>query len=127
MKLAHTALWTRDLESAAAFWSQYFGAAVGETYHSKRRPGFVSRMVDLPGCEVRIELMTGPWIVDAQSTDSVGWDHISVSLGSVAAVDELAARCEAAGRLEMGPRTTGDGYYEAVISMPDDTRIEITS
>jgi lactoylglutathione lyase len=41
-------------------------------------------------------------------------------------VDELAARCDADGLLVSAPRTTGDGYYEAVIAMPDGTRIEIT-
>ena len=39
MRIAHTALWTRDLDAAAAFWQRYFGAEVGEAYHSKRREG----------------------------------------------------------------------------------------
>lgn len=126
MRLAHVGVWTRDLDAAADFWRRLFGASVGEPYHSRRRPGFVSRFVDLPGGGARIELMTGPWVADP-ATDGLGWDHVAVSLGSASAVDELAARCSAEGSLLSGPRATGDGYYEAVIAMPGGTRVEITS
>jgi lactoylglutathione lyase len=127
MQLAHAAIWTRDLAEATAFWQQYFAASIGAPYHSKRRPGFVSRFVTLPGTETRIELMSGPWIAPRTAVDRVGWDHIAIALGDPAAVDTLAARCEADGLLVSAPRTTGDGFYEAVIAMPDGTRIEITA
>ena len=127
MKLAHVALWTRDLDAAATFWKTYFNAVVGEEYHSKRRAGFVSRFVSLPGAEAQIELMTGPWIEEWWYGEGGGWDHIAVSLDDAAAVDNLSARCKADGILISGPRTTGDGFYEAVIAMPDGTRVEITS
>jgi len=126
MHLAHVALWTTDVVAAAAFWRDYFGATVGEPYHSTRRVGFVSRFITLPG-DGCIELMTGPWIAVAGSDDRIGWDHIALSLGSAAAVDALAARCAADGVLVSAPRTTGDGFYEAVLAMPDGTRVEITA
>lgn len=126
MHLAHIALWTRDLDSAAAFWQRYFHAQVGNTYHSARRPGFCSRFVSLPGDGVRIELMSGPWVGDPVQ-DAAGWDHLAIAVGSPQMVDELAVRCDAEGLLVSAPRTTGDGYYEAVIAMPDGTRIEITA
>ena len=44
-----------------------------------------------------------------------------------APVDAMAARCQGKGCLVSAPRTTGDGFYEAVIAMPDGTRIEITA
>ena len=125
MRIGHVALWTRDLESAAAFWTRYFGATVGEPYRSQRRPGFISRFVTLPGGG-KFELMTGPWIADPSSGERVGWDHVAISLGDAAAVDALAARCESDGCLVSPPRKTGDGFYEAVVAMPDGTRIEIT-
>ena len=127
MNLAHVALWTRDLDGAAAFWEKYFDATVGEEYHSKRRVGFVSRFVGLPGSNAQIELMTGPWIEKSEYSEMMGWDHIAVSLGDAAAVDALALRCKEDGVLISGPRMTGDGFYEAVIAMPDGTRVEITS
>ncbi len=126
MRIAHSALWTKDLDAAASFWERYFGATVGGPYRSKRREGFVSRFVHLPGGADEIELMTGPWIEDAPKQEHVGWDHIAVSLGSREAVDELARRCSKDGCLASGPRMTGDGFYEAVILMPDGTLVEIT-
>jgi len=126
MRIAHIALWTPDIEKAAAFWRIYFGAAAGEPYRSQRRPGFVSRFVSLPGSGDQIELMTGPWLPSNPPHERIGWDHIAVSLGSKAAVDALAERCKADGCLKSAPRTTGDGFYEAVITMPDETPIEIT-
>jgi lactoylglutathione lyase len=127
MRFAHVAIWTSDLDQAAAFWQTYFGAVVGEPYHSKRRPGFVSRFVTLPDTDARIELMSGPWVAARSAAECVGWDHIAIALGDADAVDDLAARCAADGLLVSAPRTTGDGFYEAVIAMPDGTRVEITS
>lgn len=124
--LAHVALWTRDLDAAATFWREVFGAQVGDAYRSARRVGFVSRFVTL-GDGGQIELMTGPWVGDAAQGEIVGWDHIAVSLGSKDEVDRLAARCAQEGRLVSAPRMTGDGFYEAVIAAPDGTRIEITA
>jgi lactoylglutathione lyase len=126
VKLAHIALWTRDLDRAAAFWQCLFGATVGEPYRSQRRPGFVSRFAVLPG-GVQIELMTGPWIEAVPDAECPGWDHLALALGSAAAVDAMAARCREDGCLVSGPRTTGDGFYEAVLATPDGTRIEVTA
>lgn len=126
MRIAHSALWTRDLDAAAYFWESYFGATVGEPYHSRRREGFVSRFVQLADGPDQIELMTGPWLRGRLDNEHVGWDHIAVSLGSRDAVDALAARCGRDGCLASGPRLTGDGFYEAVILMPDGTPVEIT-
>ncbi|SMC25383.1 lactoylglutathione lyase [Andreprevotia lacus DSM 23236] len=127
MHFAHIALWTRDLDGAAAFWQHYFNASVGAPYHSQRRPGFVSRFVTLPGGQAQIELMTGPWLDDAAPGEHTGWDHLAIALDDAAAVDTLAARCNHDGLLLSAPRTTGDGFYEAVIATPDGCRIEITA
>lgn len=125
MKLAHCALWTRDLDAAAAFWERYFGATVGDVYESRRRAGFRSRFVRLrEGGD--IELMTGPWVEARAGGETSGWDHVAVSMESREAVDALALRCAADGCLVSGPRMTGDGFYEAVIRMPDGTPVEIT-
>ena len=127
MKLAHVALWTRDLNSAAQFWRRYFGVEVGPVYHSARRPGFTSCFMQLPSEPVQIELMSAPWLADKVADECLGWDHIAISLGSEDAVDTLAKQCRSDGILQSGPRRTGDGYYEAVIVAPDGTRVEITS
>jgi lactoylglutathione lyase len=126
MKVAHVALWTRDLDESAEFWRRYFGGDIGLPYHSQRRPGFTSRFVKLAG-DAQIELMTGSWIASGGQGERAGWDHVALSLGSERAVDELAELCRQDGILLSAPRLTGDGFYEAVIAAPDGTRIEITS
>ncbi|MFK0162359.1 VOC family protein [Rhizobium sp. NPDC090279] len=126
MRIAHTALWTPDLDAAADFWKTYFGAVVGEPYKSQRRPGFVSRFVSLPESGDRIELMSGPWLSRDPHCERIGWDHIAISLGSETSVDALAERCKEDGCLKSAPRMTGDGFYEAVVTMPDGTPVEIT-
>ena len=127
MKLAHVALWTRDLGAAASFWRDHFGASVGDLYRSRRREGFVSRFVTLPGDGTQIELMSGPFVADPARPDGIGWAHVAFSLGSAEAVDATAARFEQLVLLVSAPRMTGDGFYEAVIRTPDGTPIEITA
>jgi lactoylglutathione lyase len=127
MKIAHVALWTPNLDEAADFLVRYFDASVGELYESRRRQGFMSRFVRLQDSSCEIELMTGPWIEGSHTGEATGWHHIAISLDSREAVDTLAERCRIDGCLESGPRMTGDGYYEAVVKMPDGTPIEITA
>ena len=68
--------------------------------------------------------MEGPWVTPHPG-EAAGWAHIALSVGSVATVDRIADRFEADGLLASAPRRTGDGYYEAVVRMPDGTLIEI--
>ena len=127
MKIAHVALWCRDLERAVGFWETYFGAVAGPLYASARRPGFVSRFVRLAeGAE--LELMSAPWLDDPApaGAERAGWAHVAISLGSEAAVDALSARLSADGFLLAAPRHTGDGFYEAVAIDPEGNLIEIT-
>ena len=121
----HVALWVSDLDQAAEFWASCFGAEVGEPYQSRRRPGFVSRFAVLPGGP-RVEIMAAPWISGCDADERQGWDHVALSLGSRAAVDSFATRCEQMGVLAAKPRETGDGFYEAVVRAPDGSIIEIT-
>jgi lactoylglutathione lyase len=127
MRLAHMALWTRDITRSADFWQRYFNAEVGPLYRSARRPGFTSCFVRLPLDQLQIELMSAPWVDEKSADECLGWDHIAISLGKAEAVDTLAERCRTDGILLSGPRLTGDGFYEAVIVAPDGTRVEITS
>lgn len=126
MSIAHVAFWTSDLEQASAFYRDVFSAEIGPEYRSVRTPGFVSRFVRFTAGPA-IELMSLPHLApSASSNPRVGWGHIAISLGSEHAVEETAKQMEARGMLCSGPRWTGDGYFEAVISDPDGNLIEIT-
>lgn len=127
MKLAHVALWCRDLDRVTAFWVDHLGALAGERYASTRRPGFVSRFLHLDE-GATLELMSIPGLerVAAEAVEQPGWAHVAVALGSRAAVDALAERMSRLGLLASPPRLTGDGFYEAVIRDPEGNLVEIT-
>ncbi|WP_414163570.1 VOC family protein [Superficieibacter sp. BNK-5] len=125
MKIAHIALWTQDLERQACFWVEFFGGDINEKYCSKTNHGFESYFVTINNA-IAIELMTKPGLTQVTADNNgTGWVHLAISLGSQQAVDAMASRAEAQGILVSKPRTTGDGYYEAVISDPDGNLIEI--
>lgn len=126
IRLAHVALWTRDIDRLCAFWAQTFGASVGPLYQSRNRPGYQSRFLRFTsGAEV--EVMAGPWVGGPPAHEGQGYAHVALSLGSKAAVDDLAGRMRQQGSLHAAPRHTGDGFYEAVLRDPDGNLIEITA
>jgi lactoylglutathione lyase len=124
-RIAHVACWVTELDAAAFWWVATFGADVGDTYVSRNRPGFRSRLVRL-GDGLALELMAGPWVGQPQTNEHVGWSHVAIGVGSVAEVDRIAATQGALGCLQSGPRWTGDGAYEAVLRGPNGMLIEIT-
>ena len=127
MKIAHMALWTQDLEQQARFWDSYFDGKINEKYCSKTNPGFESYFVKI-GEDIAIELMTKPGLVGQQPDNNrCGWVHLAISVGGNENVDAIAMQAQEQGILVSGPRTTGDGYYEAVIKDPDGNLIEIVA
>ncbi|BCP54862.1 lactoylglutathione lyase [Kaistia sp. 32K] len=122
--LHHIAVWVSDLDAAADFWERHFNAIVGPRYDSKRQPGFASRFAYF-GQSFRIELMARPGL-EPGPDHHLGWTHVALSMGATGAVDAAAERFAALGLLLEGPRRTGDGHYEAVVSGPDGVRIELT-
>ncbi|MGI3449947.1 glyoxalase/bleomycin resistance/extradiol dioxygenase family protein [Citrobacter freundii] len=127
MKVAHMALWTLDLEQQVQFWVTFFGARINEKYRSKTNPGFESYFVSI-GEDIAIELMTKPGLTEhTPDNNTSGWVHLAISVGGSENVDAMAMRAKEKGILVSGPRTTGDGYYEAVIRDPDGNLIEIVA
>jgi lactoylglutathione lyase len=114
-RIEHVALWTNDLEGLREWYEHRLGARAGERYENAAI-GFASYFLEF-GDGARLELMHMPGEEPGLRA------HVAFSLGSREAVDELAA---AIGAVD-GPRTTGDGYYEAVVLDPDGNRIELTA
>ncbi|MCW2964670.1 MAG: hypothetical protein JWO17_1922 [Actinomycetia bacterium] len=113
--LEHVALWTNDLEGLRWWYERWLGARAGERYVNEGT-GFSSYFLEFDG-GARLELMHKP------GQKAGLWAHVAFSLGSREAVDGLAAELGAVD----GPRTTGDGYYEAVVLDPDGNRVELTA
>lgn len=127
MKIDHIALYTNDLERARAFYEHYFAATANDRYHNVKT-GLQTYFLRFPGSDTRLELMTRPQLTDSsERVLRTGFIHLAFSVGSREAVDRLTETLVAAGYPCLsGPRTTGDGYYESVVTDPDGNLLEIT-
>jgi lactoylglutathione lyase len=124
--LHHVALWVADLEGARAFYVDALGGRSGPGYLNERT-GFRSYFIAF-GEGARIELMSRAGIAPAdRGVSAMGYAHVSLSVGSRAAVDAMTDALEALGVVVASrPRQTGDGYYESVVLDPEGNRIELT-
>lgn len=126
LRIEHVALYTADLEAARDFFVRYFHATAGPLYHNPTKQ-FRSYFLTFPGGGARLELMTRPALLPPASAESIGYAHIALSVGSPAEVDTLTERLRRDGyEVLNGPRVTGDGYYESVVTAVDGLKIEIT-
>lgn len=127
MKIEHIAIWTKDLEKMREFYLQFFDLISNEKYHNPKK-NFSSYFLSFP-TGARIELMFKPEIVEIikAAEFNAGLTHFAISVGSKEKVEELTNLIRQNGHQIVGePRTTGDGYYESVISDPEGNLIEIT-
>ncbi|MHC9533306.1 VOC family protein [Dellaglioa sp. L3N] len=124
MKIEHIGLWVKNLEGMRDFYVTHFQATFGERYDNVTK-GFSSYFMRFPDGQERLEIMTRMDITK-QYPAGFGYAHLAFSVGSHAMVDQLVADLKTAGvNVISGPRTTGDGYYEAVILDPEGNQIEI--
>lgn len=125
MKIAHVAIWTRDLEAMKDFYCTFFQGMANEKYVNEKK-GFESYFLRLDG-ETSIELMRRVDMNGVPQAGVTGYAHIAFDAGSKEAVDKMTARLAASGLTHRdGPRTTGDGYYESVFLDLEGNMIEIT-
>jgi lactoylglutathione lyase len=129
IKIDHLAIWCGDLEKLKDFYINYFSATAGEKYFNPVKKFESYFLTFSEGC--RLELMRKPDIPDSKN-DIIrqfrGLIHFAITLGSKEAVDALTNTLRGDGYTIVGePRTTGDGYYEAVVLDPEGNRVEITA
>ncbi|GEQ48632.1 VOC family protein [Tetragenococcus koreensis] len=125
MKLEHIAIWVKDIEKMKAFYEKYFNVSSTDLYHNKKT-GFSSYFLTFEEGS-RIELTTKQHLSN-RIAESLGYAHIAIAVGGKTAVDTFAEKFVQDGfPLLNGPRTTGDGYYEAVIQDPEGNLIELTT
>ncbi|GHV11021.1 glyoxalase [Fibrobacterales bacterium] len=129
MKIEHIAIWVNDLEVMRQFYITYFNAVSNAKYYNPNK-NYSSYFLSFEEGNTRIELMQKPNVEDtAQKRGfSKGLAHISISVGSKTAVNELTEQLRTDNyTIESEPRTTGDGYYESVVLDPEGNLIEITA
>ncbi|AKR10221.1 VOC family protein [Bacillus thuringiensis] len=125
MKIEHVAIWVNDLERMRDFYKQYFGGEENSLYHNPKKQ-FESYFITFEG-GARLELMKQVGIDEKVQTKTIGYAHIAFSVDSKEKVNELTNTLREAGYPVLNrPRTTGDGYYESVVSDPEGNQIEIT-
>ena len=126
VSINHVAVYAHDLEAVRDFYVRYFGATSNDQYHNPTT-GLRTYFLSFDG-GARLEVMSRPGIDADPAAGQVGWAHTAFSVGSADAVDALAQRLTADGyRVVNGPRTTGDGYYEAVVLDPEGNQVEVTA
>lgn len=127
MNLEHVALYVEDLEAMKAFYVRHFGATANSKYHNPRT-GLQTYFLSFEG-GARLEIMQHPGMTPKASGEHfLGYTHISFKLSSMEKVDQLTREMQESGcPLLNGPRTTGDGYYESVLSDPEGNLIELVA
>ena len=127
MKLEHIALYVNDLETMKDFYVSYFKATANEKYHNQLT-GLQTYFLSFDE-GARLEIMQRPGMSPkATGEHPLGYVHISFKLGTPEKVDQLSKTLQESGcPLLNGPRTTGDGYYESVLSDPEGNLIELVA
>lgn len=128
MIIEHLAIWCTDIELMKHFYTRWFNAIAGTKYFNPAK-NFSSYFLSFEKGP-RLELMQMPGIPDNQNDflkQYKGLIHFAVSVGSAEEVNRLTEAMRSAGIKILGePRFTGDGYYESVVTDPENNRIEIT-
>ena len=125
MKIEHIAIWVKDLEKMKDFYLHFFDMESNEKYFNPKKK-FSSYFLSFKD-GARIELMHNPDISEFMEQSHLGLTHFAISVGNKEKVDSLTEYLREKGYKIIGkPRTTGDGYYESIISDPEGNLIELT-
>ena len=125
MKIDHVAMYVNDLDAVKNFFVKYFNAVAGSKY-SNFRNDFSNYFLKFEDGS-RLEIMTRNSAVDADKVRyRTGFHHIAISVGDRKDVDDLLKKFDSDGVIVVsGARTTGDGYYAAVVVDPEGNEVEI--
>jgi lactoylglutathione lyase len=116
----HVAIFVDDLEKMKSFYTENFDSKAGKKYMNPKT-NFSSYFITFnSGC--KLELMYKP-----HSESKLGYEHISISVGSKFEVDSVTDQLKSKGYFcNSEPRVTGDRYYESTFLDPEGNKIEIT-
>lgn len=125
MYINHVAILVKDIEVMKEFYIKYFNVTCSELYHNKKTQ-FMSYFLEFES-GAKLELTHKKFYSDI-AFDNLGYTHLAITVGTKEDVDQFAEKFIQNGfPLLNGPRTTGDGYYEAVIQDPEGNLIELTT
>ena len=129
MKVDHIGVFVKDLKKIGDFYEKYFNGKVSQPAYHNPKKNFTSHFITFES-GAKIEIMHQPTIPELKQepeAQHTGYIHVAFSTGSKENVDKLVETLKKDGYTILdGPRTTGDGFYEAVALDPENNRIEIT-
>ena len=125
MRIDHVGMYVNDLEAEKDFFVKYFNAKAGSKY-SNFRNDFSNYFLSFADGS-RLEIMTRTSSADPKKDRyRTGYHHLAICVGDRKDVDDMMKKFDADGVIVVsGARTTGDGYYEAVVVDPEGNEIEI--
>lgn len=127
MKIDHIALWCDNIELMKDFYTKYFACRVGEIYSNPAKH-YSSYFLSFSSGGARVELMHRDDITEEPSQRGLvkGLAHMCLTVGSKYEVNALVEKLRADGHTIVSEcRTTGDGYYEAIVLDPEGNRVEV--
>ena len=129
MKVDHIGLYVKDLKKVGDFYNKYFNGTVSQPAYHNPKKNFTSHFITFES-GTKLEIMHQPNIPEVKAEPKkqhIGFIHIAFSVGSKENVDKLSERLKNDGYdIIDGPRTTGDGFYEACVLDPENNRVEFT-
>ena len=126
VKIAHIAIWTKDLEATREFYVRYFNGISNDKYINPTKK-FESYFISFESGPT-LELMRRESLADGfhDINELLGITHIAFTLGSKEAVISLTETLRTDGiRIVGEPRTSGDGYFESAVLDVEGNRIEL--
>ena len=129
MKVDHIGMYVKDLQKIANFYTKYFKGTLSQPAYYNPKKNFTSHFISFESGD-KLEIMHQPNIKEVKEqpkSQYIGFIHIAFSVGSKENVDKLAEQLKSDGYdIIDGPRTTGDGFYEACVLDPENNRVEFT-
>ena len=129
MKIDHIGIYVQDLKKVADFYTKYFKGTLSQPAYHNPKKNFTSHFISFES-GAKLEIMhqpTIPVVKKEPKEQYIGFIHVAFSVGSKENVDKLAAQLKEDGYdIIDGPRTTGDGFYEACVLDPENNRVEFT-
>ena len=124
MKVDHIGIYAEDINRIANFYTKYFKGTLSQPAYHNPKKNFTSHFISFES-GAKLEIMHQ---VKREPKDQfIGFIHISFSVGLKENVNKLAAQLKEDGyEIIDGPRTTGDGFYEASVLDPENNRVEFT-
>jgi lactoylglutathione lyase len=122
-RISHIGIHVKDLEKMKSFYTEKFSVRASKRYDNPKKR-FSSYFLTFSS-GAHLELIHISWSDGEINNKNFG--HIAISVGNKHSVDIITNSLLKDGvEIISMPRTTGNGFYESLVSDPEGNQIEIT-